>query len=98
MRNLRFAPAARVDVDDIWDYTVKKWGESQAVKYVKNLHNRIRRLQEFSALGRDRSDIRAGYRSIVSDQHVVFNKEGEDSIIVVRILHRRMQIDHLADY
>ena len=34
MTELIFAPSALFDIDDIWDYTLREWGEEQAERYV----------------------------------------------------------------
>ena len=29
------SPAARADIEEIWDYTVRHWGEAQAERYTR---------------------------------------------------------------
>ena len=40
----RFFPRADAAQDKIWDDTVEKWGEAQAVTYITGLHAHLRRL------------------------------------------------------
>lgn len=86
-------PLARQDLIDIWRYTEKTWGERQADTYLDELDAGIRQLLEYPELGRDRSDVRPGYRSLAVNRHIVFYTLDEDVIRVVRVLHSRMDPD-----
>ena len=33
------SPAARADVEGIWDYTVRHWGEAQAERYTRDIRD-----------------------------------------------------------
>lgn len=80
-------PLARQDLIDIWRYTEETWGERQADIYLDELDAGIRQLLNNPKLGRDRSDVRPGYRSLSIKQHTVFYTLDEDLIRVVRVLH-----------
>jgi len=41
-----FFPSADQAQDDIWRYTYEKWGEKQAGKYIKGLHDHLQLLSE----------------------------------------------------
>ena len=47
-------------------------------------------LAEFPDLGRDASDIQAGYRKIETASHSVFYRKTEDGVLIVRVLHQHM--------
>ncbi|MGB1256787.1 MAG: type II toxin-antitoxin system RelE/ParE family toxin [Thiolinea sp.] len=91
--NYRLTPEAEQDLRDIWSYTRTTWGLKQANNYLEQLKTCFMRLCEHPELGRSRDEVREGYRSIPQKQHVVFYRYHEQQIEVVRVLHRRMEID-----
>lgn len=90
----RLTPRARRDLDDIWDYTAERWGEEQAVRYIETLRDAFARLSQAPCLGRRRDDVRDGYRSFPAGRHQVFYLVDEQGIVVVRVLHQRMDPAH----
>ncbi len=58
---LRFSPRARIDLDGIWDHTEQEWGADQANAYLRSINQTLELLRLNPRLGRDVSDIRAGY-------------------------------------
>jgi plasmid stabilization system protein ParE len=46
MTGYRFYPTADKAQDDIWDYSVRKWGEAQAETYIKGLHEHLQKLAD----------------------------------------------------
>ncbi len=45
-------------------------------------------------MGRERPEIKPGYRSIAEGKHVIFYRVGDSGIEILRILHERMDIEH----
>ncbi len=66
------SPAARADVEEIWDYTLRHWGEAQAERYMRNIGDACEALGNGTLTGRSAEDIRAGYRKAAVGSHVVF--------------------------
>jgi len=64
-RNYKLTSAAKNDVKDIWHYTVQKWGEQQAEKYIDQLGKRLKDLVKTPNLGRRRPDIHENYRILL---------------------------------
>ena len=85
-------PRAQTDLDEIWDYTVDRWGIYQAETYIRQLWNHIQTVADKPALGRECEEVRAGYRRYPSGSHVLFYRLTDFGIDIVRILHERM--DH----
>ncbi|MDE0007814.1 MAG: type II toxin-antitoxin system RelE/ParE family toxin [Gammaproteobacteria bacterium] len=56
------SPAARADLEEIWDYTVGHWGETQAERYIRNIQRACEALGGGTLVSRSAGDIRAGYR------------------------------------
>lgn len=75
------------DLEDIFDYTVEKFGLDQAVLYVSSFENTFEALCNNPKLGRERTEIREELRSVVKESHVVFYRILKSKIRIVRILH-----------
>jgi toxin ParE1/3/4 len=87
------SPRAREDISGIATYTFETWGEPQMARYVDGLHARFKEVARFPHLGRPRDELAPGYRSIVQGSHVVFYRTTDRDLIIVRILHGRMDPD-----
>jgi toxin ParE1/3/4 len=86
-------PRARTDLDQVWSYSVKNWGDERAELYLRELQKALEMLAAHPRLGRACDDIRPGYFKMPVGSHVVFYKLGQARIDVVRILHGRMDFD-----
>ena len=86
------SPAARADVEGIWDYTVRHWGEAQAERYTRDIRDACEALGDGTLSGRSAEDIRAGYRKAAVGSHVMFYRVRADVVEIVRILHRNMDV------
>lgn len=84
---------AEADLLDIWLYTAEEWSLAQADTYVGQIGKSINRLLEHSELGKDRNDLRKGYRSLLVNHHIVFYRLIGEEIEVVRVLHESVDID-----
>jgi len=90
MGGIVLTPAAQADVDEIWDYTLERWGLEQAETYTRQLWKNIETLAEHPSLGKECSEVRPGYRQYPSGSHILFYRLIPNGIDVVRILHERM--------
>lgn len=66
------SPAARADLDDIWNYTARHWGEEQAERYLLSIRDACAALAEGRRRGLSADAIRAGYRKHAVGSHVLF--------------------------
>ncbi|WP_333835298.1 type II toxin-antitoxin system RelE/ParE family toxin [Rubrimonas sp.] len=93
-----YTPRAKADLADIWDYTAGRWGVAQAERYVRAVDAVAWRVAAGTAPTRDLAEVREGYRCAVSGSHFLILRDGDDgTLIVVRVLHRRMAIDRHLD-
>lgn len=72
-RRVRLSKKATRDLEDIFEYTLDRWGEDQAIRYVDGLRKHLQNLAEREKLGLSRpwrpgSEI---YRSRY-EEHVIF--------------------------
>jgi toxin ParE1/3/4 len=81
---------ADADVQDIAEESVKRWGLARAEQYILALHEAFERLAKFPNLGRDASEIRPGYLRMESGSHSVFYRKTKSGVLIVRVLHERM--------
>jgi toxin ParE1/3/4 len=99
----RFSRRAEADLLSIGAYTLRTWGENQAVRYIGDLEACCQMLADNPASGRTCDDVCRSLRRMEIGRHVVFYREDTRGILVSRILHRRMLperhvIDDEADW
>ena len=87
----RFAPAAADDLTDIWLYSHATWGERQADRYVEALHICCARLAAGAARAKPVPAI-DGVKSHHCRHHHIFFIERREAIIVIAVLHERMDL------
>lgn len=85
-------PAAQRDLSKIWDFSEERWSSAQAEKYIREIQAALKRVAEEFDRGRRREDICAGYMSYAVGSHVIFYRQQENSLEVIRILHQRMDL------
>lgn len=83
----RLTRQAKADLDGIWDYSSARWGPDQADRYVGNLFACFARAVETPEAGRDRSGFVPGTRSMLSGRHLVFYRQTEQGVVILRIVH-----------
>lgn len=89
------SPAARRDIAEIWLYTADKWGVDQADAYIAQIQEDLRK----AAAGLRIAQRIDRFWKMRSGHHLcIFDKEAEDRIWIVRILHEWMDLaQNLAD-
>ena len=84
---------ADADIETIAESSLEQWGVAHAGAYILELHETFGRLAAFPEIGRDVSHIRPGYRKLTTASHSVFYRQTEDGILIVRVLHQRMDFE-----
>jgi toxin ParE1/3/4 len=84
--------AALADLEAIWLYTSNEWSVDQADHYVWALLERCEWLTENPLLGKQRDDIKVGYRYFPEGMHLVFYKQTKSGIDVIGFLHQSMDV------
>lgn len=92
MKKLIFSPKATSDIDQIYNYTEERWDYKQAEDYVFAIRDRCYALTEGAASGRKVSGIKPDYLALASGSHFIIYKDGAQTVTIIRILHRRMNI------
>lgn len=86
----KFTVQAKRDLDQIRDYTLENWGVDQAYLYVGKLRDGIESIDHDPGVGKDRRELSTGMRSLAVGRHLVFYTQEPGAVIIVRILHQRM--------
>lgn len=81
---------ATFDLDEIWDYSARKWGRERANKYVGELRQSMARLAVDPSRGRSVTVRGRGYMRYKSGSHTIFYRTTGTGTYVVRVLHQSM--------
>ena len=83
---------------EINKYTIEKFGERQARRYLKNFRDRFNFLVGNPRLGKKRNDIKEGYYSYFEGSHTIYFKILGEDIAIIDVLHQSMEPKrHLTD-
>lgn len=97
MRRLEFTPKARRDIEEIWVYSLERFGLDKAEAYLRGIQRAAETVTEDPRRGVGCDEIRAGYRKFSVGSHVLFFRASAIRVVIVRILHQRMDFErHLG--
>jgi toxin ParE1/3/4 len=82
-------PSARIDLREIWAFSLAEWGQVQADRYIADIEARFRAVAEDPNAGQACDQIRKGHFRIRAGSHFVFYRLDEGQVSIVRILHQR---------
>jgi len=89
-------PLAEDDLIDLWIYGCQKWGINQADRYLDSIENKLGSLCEFPEKHSLRKMFKPPVRICPHISHIIIYTIEKDSILVVRVLHKSMEvINHL---
>ena len=92
MASYKLSPKAKKDLEEIWLYTYKKWGEAQADKYVSEIDESFKDASQ-GLVGKSCDHILPEYHRYTIGKHVVYFRKIKTKIDIVRILHQKMNED-----
>lgn len=88
----RLSVAAARDVEQILERSMADFGWSQTERYYASLRRCLDLLGENPAMGMKADELKLGYRRMAHESHVIFYRLMGDGILIVRILHKRMDV------
>ncbi len=95
----RLSEKAITDLEKIWFYSFNKWSKEQADRYHNLIVNEIEFIVENFNLSQQVDHIRTGYRMTKVKSHLIFFRETDDFIEIIRILHENMDVENrLGDH
>ena len=89
-RRYRLSPAAGRDLAHIWHHTARLWSSEQAETYQDTLAAAFEGLASGTRKGRSVEIKRGSYLKCAVGAHMVYFREAGAEIIIVRVLHSRM--------
>ena len=90
MGRFKLTPAADSDLQEIWEYTEKRWGIEQADNYLRKLERRMTYLAGNPKRGKRRRELPGSPFNYHEEKHVIFYRSIEAGIEIIRILHDSM--------
>jgi len=100
MAKINFTNQAKIDLEEIWDYTYETWSEKQADQYYNELIEKCYELNRYLELGRDYSMILLNLKGVKVNKHIIFYRLLEEGRIIeiTRIFHDKMDLKkHLSE-
>ncbi|GLO69092.1 toxin ParE1 [Phaeobacter inhibens] len=80
--SLHLTPKAQSDLEDIWLYSVRKWGREQADLYLDTLEQVFETLCSLPELARKYVEITPAVRMHQTGQHVVIYQTQDNQLLV----------------
>jgi len=93
VRHLELTEIARADLKSIRRYSERTWGSDRTAEYMAALRDTMKGLLDGTVVSRDRNDLRPGLQMATSGRHRVFFEVDQSRILVVRVLHDRMDYE-----
>lgn len=81
-----------MDIEKIYEYTILNFGYKKAKEYIQNIHSKINSITKHQIEGRKVSFIHEDLRKFEVESHVIFYKPISSTILIVRILHKSMDV------
>jgi toxin ParE1/3/4 len=90
VRHLELTEIARADLKSVRRYSQRTWGPDRTAQYMTALRDTLKGLIAGTVVPRNRDDLRPGLQMAISGRHCVFFEADQSRILVVRVLHDRM--------
>jgi toxin ParE1/3/4 len=90
VKRLVLTEIARADLASIRRYSTRTWGRDQTTIYMDALRDTMKGLIGSTVLTRERGDLRPGILMATSGRHSIFFETDDARVLVVRVLHDRM--------
>lgn len=90
MTSIELTTEAERDLIDIFLFGVEQFGVAQAERYSAALIEKIENAAVNPSFGADYNFVRPGLRRYEATSHAIYYWQTEDGILVLRILHGRM--------
>jgi toxin ParE1/3/4 len=90
VKHLDIGEIARADLRSIRRFSLKALGPERTSEYMSALRDTMKGLARQTVVSRQRDDLRPGLRMALTGRHCLFFEESETRVLVVRVLHDRM--------
>jgi toxin ParE1/3/4 len=92
MAEFRVSRAARRDIEEIGRYTQEEWGAEQRRKYLAGLDDQLHKIAASPLTAAERAEFTPPVRLYPFGKHMIVYLTDETGVLIVRILHNRMDI------
>jgi toxin ParE1/3/4 len=86
---LLIAPAAKNDLKDIYQYGLRRWGQTQSDRYLATIKDQFWSLTEQPLMGIEHPELQSDIRSLPIQRHTLFYRATENRVEIIRVLHGR---------
>jgi toxin ParE1/3/4 len=86
---LVIAPAAKNDLKEIYQYSLRQWGQAQSESYLSNIKNQFWLLTQQPLIGTERPELLPDTRSLPIESHTLFYRVTSNRVEIIRVLHGR---------
>ena len=92
MADFKLTQKAKTDLINIAKYTEAQWGIEQRNLYLKQFDDAFHLIADKPDVGKECHFIKKHYRRFPQGRHVIFYKTNNQSIEIIRLLHKSMDI------
>ncbi len=89
----KLSKECEIDISEMYEYGIEKYGLYQAQEYLIGLHDLFQTLSENSGIGRDASEFYRSLKRFVYKSHMIFYIQSESGIFIVRTLSQSMDYE-----
>jgi len=90
----KLSSKAEIDLAELYEFGIYKFGLSQAQQYFFGLHEAFNVLAENINLGRDASEFITELKRFSYKAHTIFYLQTRSGIFIIRVLSQRMDYEH----
>lgn len=94
---LILSPLAEEDFADILQYTFETWNKSQVLIYRSILDKALTTIKKNPGIGTLKPELSHKHRIFLAGQHIVIYYYTENTVMISRILHKRMDYTQHLD-
>ncbi len=87
MADYELSREAERRIEDIYRYSIQRFGLRTAKRYLNGMHEAFALLAENPLMGTAQGWIQPGYRRFIHESHVVYYRPVEAGILIVEVLH-----------
>lgn len=93
MVNYKLSNESKIDIAEIYEYGIDKFGLNQAQEYLIGLHDVFQILAESTNIGRDASEFFPSLKRFVYKSHMIFYLQTDSGVFIVRTLSQSMDYE-----
>lgn len=89
----RLSERAAQDIVDVYAYSLTRWGEEAADRYIEGLYLALERLAAHPDRNSSRNKRSAPFRMIAAQQHFILYEALGNEIVILSIMHQAQNVE-----